>query len=72
MTPRRPEVGDEENSPFEILEPDWHHARAGFDAGEKPAAVPEGEHRFPRRHEEKDIPRQSLADRIRGARGRTD
>ena len=61
-------MGDQQNTPFEILESDVQHAKPGLDFGEERPQVGEGEHRFPRRSEEKDIPRASLADRIRSAR----
>jgi len=62
-----PTVGDKDNESFEVIEPGLHHVAAGFQpaADTEPA---EGHHRFPRRGNEEDIPRESLADRLRRGR----
>jgi hypothetical protein len=67
MNKRRPEAGDQENAEFEYLGSNLHHVRVGFDAGEAADAV-EGARRFPRRSKEEDVPRESLADRLRRGR----
>ena len=59
--------GDQDNSPFEFLRKDLHHAKVGFHPGEE-TEPKEGEHRFPRRTNEREVPRESLADRLRGER----
>jgi hypothetical protein len=69
MNRRRPEVGDQENASFETLDSDLHHVKSGFDSGEEPEKR-EGAHRFPRRSNEEDVPKESLADRLRSDRQR--
>lgn len=69
MNKRRPEAGDQENTEFEYLGSNLHHVKVGFDAG-KPAGTVEGAMRFPRRSKEEDVPKESLADRLRKGRGK--
>jgi hypothetical protein len=69
MDPKRPEAGDHENTRFEFLPSDLHHVSAGFDSSE-PGEAPEGARRFSRRSEENDVPRESLAERLRRGRQR--
>ena len=65
-TRARPEAGDQDNADFKFLGSDLHHVKAGFDSRE-PAEAPEGARRFPRR-EERDVPKGTLADRLRSGR----
>lgn len=69
MNRGRPEAGDQENTQFEFLGSDLHHVNAGFDSSE-PMEAPEGAQRFPRRSSEHDVPRESLAERLRRDRRR--
>jgi hypothetical protein len=71
MNRRRVEVGDHENTAFETVDSGLHHVRPGFDSGEEGTEKQEGEERFPRRRSEQDVPKASLADRLRSNR-RTD
>lgn len=69
MKHRRREVGDHENTAFEPVDPDTHHhVKPGFDAGEEVSEEREGEVRFPHRRPEQDVPKASLAERLRGDR----
>ena len=68
MKRTRLEVGDSNNTEFETLDPDSHQVKSGFDAGEEVARAKEGEHRYPHRRREEEIPKGSLADRLREAR----
>lgn len=67
MNRGRPEAGDHENTQFEFLGSDLHHVKAGFDSSE-PTEAPEGARRFPRRSNERDVPRELLAERLRRGR----
>jgi hypothetical protein len=64
MKRRRPEVGDDSNTGFETIDPDSHHVKPGFDAGVEVSPGEEGE-RFPHRRREEEIPKGSLANRLR-------
>ena len=64
MNRGRPEAGDNENTEFEFLGSDLHHVRAGFDASE-PTEEPAGARRFPRRVNADEVPRETLAERLR-------
>jgi hypothetical protein len=67
MNPKRPKTGDEENTSFELALEDLKPGVA--DSEEKPGDTTKGNRdhdRFPRR-DKKDIPQESLANRIRGA-----
>jgi len=67
MNSKRQEIGDERNASFEL--PALEDLKPGIEfRGEKRGAAAEGEdHRRPPR-EKKDIPQESLAERIRRAR----
>jgi hypothetical protein len=70
MKHRRPEVGDHDNTGFETVDPASHHVKPGFDAGAevssaKEGEAKEGEVRFPNRRREEEVPKGSLADRLR-------
>jgi hypothetical protein len=64
MNDRRLEAGDQENTDFEVLRSDLHHVKAGFDFSQ-PAEAPEGARRFPRRSADDEVPKESLAERVR-------
>jgi hypothetical protein len=67
MDGKRLEAGDQENAQFEFLGSDLHHVKAGFDSSE-PTEAPEGAQRFPRRSNERDVPKEPLAERLRRGR----
>ena len=67
MNGGRAEAGDQENTQFEFLGSGVQHVKAGFDASE-PTEAPEGAQRFPRRSKEHDVPRETLAERLRRGR----
>jgi hypothetical protein len=67
MKRAQPEAGDQGNTHFELLGSDLHHVKAGFDS-RMPAKAPDGAQRFPRRSKEQDVPKESLADRLRQGR----
>jgi hypothetical protein len=63
---KRVEVGDHDNDEFEPIDPaSHHHVKPGFDAGEEVGPAAEGEHQFPHRRREEELPKGSLADRLR-------
>jgi hypothetical protein len=66
MDRRRPEAGDRDNAPFEIVSTDLHHVTSGFDSGEIEPRMENDDRRFPRRSSEEEVPRESLAARIHG------
>jgi hypothetical protein len=68
MNPRRREVGDDDNTEFETVDPASHHVRPGFDRGDETSPTKEGEVRFPHRRPDEGVPRVSLADRLRSER----
>ena len=74
MVAKKPERDDEGNSSFDLDESTLESTRPGAtygdehdrDGGGREAAAAEGQHRL-RPRPKKDIPQQSLADRIRRA-----
>jgi hypothetical protein len=74
MTSKRSEIGDEENTSFELRGSVLEDLKPGLvdeevnpgDATEGHAHEAEVDHRFPRR-DRKDIPQGSLAERLRKA-----
>lgn len=66
MSRRRLHVGDHENTDFETVDVDSHHVKPGFDSGDEESESQEGEHRFPHRRREEDVPKTPLAERLRG------
>jgi len=72
MTRRRPHAGDHENTDIETVDVASHHVKPGFDSGDEESEPQEGDHRFPHRRSEKDVPKTSLAERLRGEPERTD
>lgn len=71
MKHRRLEVGDHDNTEFETIDPDsHHHVKPGFDAGGEVSPAKDGEQRFPHRRREEEVPKRSLADRLREDRQR--
>ncbi|HEX3453623.1 MAG TPA: hypothetical protein VHS03_03290 [Gaiellaceae bacterium] len=64
MRHRRPEAGDHENTGFHPVEPDAHHVKPGFDAGDE-AEEGDGAVRYPHRRSESDVPK-SLAEQLHG------
>jgi len=73
MNRRRLEAGDHENTSFEVVGTDSHHVKPGFDPGEEvsEAQEAEGAVRFPHRRGEEDVPKGSLADRLRDDKRRS-
>jgi hypothetical protein len=65
MKRRRREVGDHDNTAFESVDPAAHHVKPGFDEGAEVTPSKEGEERFPHRRPEAEVPKGSLADRLR-------
>ncbi len=67
MNSKRQEIGDERNASFEL--PALDDLKPGIEFGEQKRGDAAGgeDHRRPRR-EKKDIPQESLAERIRRAR----
>jgi hypothetical protein len=66
MNSKRSEIGDEENTSFELRDSVLEDLKPGIDySEEKREHATEGHHdRFPRR-DKKDVPQASLAERIR-------
>ncbi len=69
MNSKRSEIGDDDNTSFELPDSSLEDLKPGFDhREEKREETAEGHHdRFPRR-DKKEIPREPLAERIRKAR----
>jgi hypothetical protein len=63
---RKPD--DEGNTSFELPESSFEERKPGFTPATKARVVPKGDEEFPVITPEKDIPRESLAERIRKAR----
>lgn len=59
-----PMAGDQDNGSFELVPADLHPAEAGFHPGDD-TEPQEGEYRFPRRTSGENVPRESLAERLR-------
>ena len=72
MRRRQPQVGDHENTDFEIIDEATHRVKPGFDSGEERGEPQEGEHRFPHRRSEADVPSGPLSERLRGREGKGD
>jgi hypothetical protein len=68
----RQEVGDQDNTSFEMIGENVNHSKPGFESGKEATESREGEHRFPRRTGEHDVPQASLAERIRTGLRRTE
>lgn len=73
MNSRRPEIGDEENTSFELLDTVLEDLKPGLAYGEETLLAKAQElimkgvhHRFPR-CDRMDIPQRSLAERLRDA-----
>lgn len=66
------EPGDERNASFELPEIETQEGKPGFDPGEpeREASPEEGSHRFPRRMDEKSIPRGLIGDHVRRTRAK--
>ena len=64
--------GDERNASFELAESELEDHKPGFDPGERDAkrATMAGSDAFPRRSDEKSIPKGLIADRIRETHGK--
>jgi hypothetical protein len=62
---RRLEAGDHENEAFAVIGPDAHHVKPGFDAGGEVSEDQKGAVRYPHRRKEDEVPKASLADRLR-------
>jgi hypothetical protein len=63
------QMSDEENTSF-TAQSTSVNATGGFDPGEQHASgrASKGQHRFPRRKSEAEIPQESLAERLRARR----
>jgi hypothetical protein len=67
MNTKNTESNDARNRSFESPELRLEDHKPGFKPAEQQQATAGGDHRFPRRREKKDVPQESLAERIRRA-----
>ncbi len=68
MNTKSTEIGDERNRSFESPDLKQEELKPGFKpADQQPQAAPGDHHRFPHRRDKKDVPQESLAERIRKA-----
>jgi hypothetical protein len=68
MNSTRAGAGDQDNTPFEIRDPNLADATAGFESVEPTAEAAEGEFRLSPRPD-KEVPQEPLATRMRTTSG---